>query len=442
MKKIYSFLFFIVLFVSKTIAQSPFTTGNLVVFKVGNGTDTLSSAGTAVNIDEYTKAGSYVRSHALPTILAGANKRIIASGSAASEGQITRSTDNHFLLVTGYDTIIDPARLSIINSTSITVNRVVGVIGADGVVDATTALTNDYSGNNFRSAASTDGTNLWLAGTGNPNSTAGVRYTTKGSTTSVQLSTTPNPTNIRAINIFNNQLYITTGSGAFKAISSVGMGLPTAAGETVTVLPGMPNTADNGPDPYAFAIKPGTADIAYIADARSKTNGGGVQKWTFNGSNWSYQYTLDSGLTAGLRNLVVDWSTANPAIYCVNGDGYTKNMPGNKIVAVTDLDSTSEFLVLATATPNYMFRGIAFAPESGAAVTTYTFTGDGNWNVATNWANNAKPPTALPASSAIVIDHAVGGQCILNVAQSLSPGSSFTLNAGKNLVIQGSLTIL
>ena len=438
MKKVYLFLFFTFSLISKGTSQAAFTAGNLVVFKVGNGTDSLSSAGTAVNIDEYTINGVYVRSHALPAALSGANRRIIASGSAASEGQITRSVDKHFLLVTGYDTILDPARLSIINSTSANVNRVVGVIGADGVIDATTALTDSYSGNNIRGAASTDGTDIWLAGTGSPG-TAGVRYSSKGSTTALQLST--DVTNIRTVNIINTQLYISTGSGAFKAISAVGSGLPTAAGETVTVLPGMPNTTDNGPDPYAFAIKPGSADIAYIADARSKTNGGGVQKWTFDGTRWNFKYTLDSGLTTGLRNLIVDWSTTSPTIYCVNGDSYTKNMPGNKIVAVTDLDSTAEFSILATAAPNFMFRGITFAPEPSATVTTYTFTGNGNWNVATNWASNAKPPNPLPASSAIVIDNSPGGQCILNIAQSLSPGSSFIVNAGKNLVIQGLLTI-
>jgi hypothetical protein len=280
-----------------------------------------------------------------------------------------------------------------------------------------------------------------MAGTGTPGSTAGVRYTTKGSTTSVQLSATPNPTNIRVVNIFNNQLYITTGSGAFKAVCSVGSGLPTASGETIAVLPGFPNVTTSTADPYAFAIKPGTADIAYVADSRSKTNGGGVQKWVFDGANWNLSYTLDSGLTTGLRNLVVDWTTTNPTIYCVNGDSYIKDMPGNKIVAVTDVDSTSVFSVLATADPNFMFRGIAFAPEPAAAAITYTFTGDGNWDVAANWANNAIPPTPLPASGAIIIDHTPGGQCVLNIAQSLSPGSSFTVNTGKNLVIQGSLTV-
>ena len=438
MKKVYLFLFFALLFVTGGIAQTAFNSGNLVVYKVGNGTDTITNAGIAVTIDEYATNGNYVSSHPMPTTLSGANRRLIASGSATTEGQITRSVDKHFLLVTGYDTFPEPTRLGINNSTSANVNRVIGILGADGVADITTALTDDYSGSNIRGAVSTNGTDLWLAGTG---SNSGVRYTTKGASTSVQLSITPNPTNIRTVNIFNGQLYITTGSGAFKAVDSVGSGLPTTAGQTITVLSGMPNTNVTGPDPYAFAIKPVTADIIYVSDGRSKTNGGGVQKWVLAGNSWNLSYTLDSGLTTGLRNLVVDWTTSNPTIYCVNGDSYTKDMPGNKIVAVTDIDSTSEFSILATAAPNFMFRGIAFAPEPAAAVTTYTFTGNGDWNAPANWTNNQQPPSPLPASSSIVIDHAVGGQCILNVAQSLSPGSSFTVSAGKNLVIQGSLTI-
>jgi hypothetical protein len=199
--------------------------------------------------------------------------------------------------------------------------------------------------------------------------------------TSLQLSRTV--TNIRAVNIFNNQLFVTSGSPSFKAILSVGTDVPTDTGQIISVLAGFPNQSTSTNDPYAFAIKPGTGDIAYVADARSKTNGGGVQKWILTGNTWNLGYTLDSGLTTGLRNLIVDWSTTNPTIYCVNGDSYTKNMPGNKIIAVTDLDSTSAFSVLATAAPNFMFRGIAFAPEPSATVTTYTFTGNGNWNVAT-----------------------------------------------------------
>ena len=110
-------------------------------------------------------------------------------------------------------------------------------------------------------------------------------------------------------------------------------------------------------------------------------------------------YTLDSGLTTGSRSIVVDWSTPRATIYGTNNDVYIKDTPGNKIVAVTDNDSTSEFIIIAAADNNFMFRGIALAPEIATSSTIYTFTGDGNWNIAANWSNNTIPHAVLHAFS-------------------------------------------
>jgi len=63
---------------------------------------------------------------------------------------------------------------------------------------------------------------------------------------------------------------------------------------------------------------------------------------------------------------------------------------------------------------------------------TYTFTGNGNWDVPSNWQGNRVPPLVLPVFSTIVIDHAPGGECILNVPQNLATGSSFIVNPDKN----------
>jgi subtilisin-like proprotein convertase family protein len=73
--------------------------------------------------------------------------------------------------------------------------------------------------------------------------------------------------------------------------------------------------------------------------------------------------------------------------------------------------------------------------------TTYTFTGTGNWNLASNWSSGIIPPSPLPANSAIIINHAVGGQCVLNVTQQIAAGASLTVMTGKNLVVPGVLTI-
>ncbi len=439
MRKIYLLNLLFLIFCFQSFAQQAFTKGNLVVYKVGKSTvDTLSNAGFPISLDEYSTSGTFVRSHPMPVTVLGANSRIISSGSSTTEGMMSRSDDKKFLIVTGYDTIPDPARSSITSSTSANVNRVVGVIGADGSIDATTALTDAYSGNSLRSAASTNGTDIWLAGTGSTG-TAGVRYTTKGSTTSTQLSTSV--TNIRVVNIFNGQLYCTTGSGAFKSISTVGSGLPMAAGQAIAVLPGMPNLSTSTEDPNTFSIKPGTGDTAYIADSRAKNRNGGIQKWTYNGSTWTLLYTLDSGLTSGIRSIVVDWSTPRATIYGTNNDSYMKDMPGNKIVAVTDNDSTSVFSAIATADANFMFRGIALAPEASTSSTIYTFTGDGNWDVTANWSNNTIPPAVLPAFSEIIIDPIPNGQCVLNISQTIAKDAIIIVKTGKKMIVPGALTV-
>ena len=73
--------------------------------------------------------------------------------------------------------------------------------------------------------------------------------------------------------------------------------------------------------------------------------------------------------------------------------------------------------------------------------TTYTFTGNGNWNTASNWSNNTIPPLTLPSGGSIVINHAAGGQCVLNLSQTVLAGGSVTVLTGKNLVVSGALTI-
>ena len=367
MKKIYFFNYLFFILVTAVNAQTAFTPGNLVVYKVGDGTDVLSSAPFPVSLDEFTTGGTFVRSHPMPVAVSGSNKRLVGSGTATSEGQLTLSANKQYLVVSGYDTFPAPAQLGIASSLATSVNRVVGLVDVNGTIDATTALTDAYSANNFRGATSTDGVNIWLAGTGTPTTSAGVRFTTKGSTTSTQISTTA--TNIEAVNIFNGQLYSTSAKGSFDGLCADGTGTPTTIGQTITLLSGFPSSS--GPGPAAFSISP-SGDTAYVADSRATTSGGGIQKWVFSDTKWNLVYTLTSGLDAGLYDLVADWSSAEPIIYATTGDASP-----NKIVSVTDAGASSAFTVLATASANYVYKGIAFAPvpTSVTPVTLINFGG-------------------------------------------------------------------
>jgi hypothetical protein len=96
-----------------------------------------------------------VQSIPLPTVVAGSQRRLIASGTATSEGLLTRSADGLFVLLTGYDAPIPTAGLA--GTTGTAVARVVGRVDIAGNVDTTTGLSDLASGNNPRGVASTNG---------------------------------------------------------------------------------------------------------------------------------------------------------------------------------------------------------------------------------------------------------------------------------------------
>jgi hypothetical protein len=222
-------------YLEERLAPAAFTPGNIVVVRVGDGTSTLTNTGNAVFLDEFTPTGTLVQSIAMPTTVSGTNKQLILSGTATSEGMLNRSVDGRYLLLTGYGRDLGGTG-SLSGTASGTVNRVVGRVDVLGNVDTTTALSDFSSGNNPRSVASTNGTDLWVGG-----GAGSVRYTTLGSTTSTQLNTTI--TNIRHVQIADEQLYISTASGSSVRIQTVGTGLPITSGQTMTGLPGFTTSA-------------------------------------------------------------------------------------------------------------------------------------------------------------------------------------------------------
>jgi len=209
-------------------SAAAFTPGNVVIYRVGDGSGPLASSGNPVFLDEYTPAGALVQSIPLPTSVAGGNHRLIASGTATSEGLMTRSSDGQYLVLTGYDAPIPTTSLA--GTAASTVPRVVGRVDASGNIDTTTTLSDFASANNPRGVASTNGTDLWFGGAAN-----GVRYATLGSTTSTQLSTTV--TNIRGVAVFAGQLYNSDSSGSAVRLGTVGNSLPTTSGQTITNRP-------------------------------------------------------------------------------------------------------------------------------------------------------------------------------------------------------------
>lgn len=324
-----------------------FTPGNLVIYRVGDGSAALGSTGTAVFLDEYTTAGALVQSIALPTNTSGLNNRLVASGSATSEGLLTLSTDGQYLVLTGYD-----AALSTSGVASSSVNRVVGLVRYDSTIDTTTSLTT-FGGNNIRSAIK-DGNNLWLAGASTGVVTATVSAT--GANFSVVAS---NFTNLRQLEIFNNQLYVSSGSSTIR-LGSVGTGLPTTAGSTITSLPGFPTSSLSSYTFYLADLDAGVsgADTLYVADDNSVASGGGVKKYSLVSGSWVANGTLQLATTRGLTATV---SGTNVTFYL------TAN--ANTLQTFTDTSGynstiTGTLTTLANAGTNQAFRGVVFAPTS------------------------------------------------------------------------------
>jgi len=360
-------------------AASIFLPGNLVVSVEGDGSNTGSySDNQAAPLTLYsfshngTTSAALTGSLMLPQVAGpGGNFAISGEYGSSSEGGLQLTGNGKALVIAGYGinaTTFNANPLSfgsndptkpgaLAQSTDTLVPRVIAVIGANGSVDTTTALTNVFNQNNPRSVASQDGTTFYISGQGNsPDQSAGVFYATKGATTATAItgkdtqSTNSSPVDTtqdtRAVRIVDGQLVVATDSkggknNARSFVGTVGTGLPTTDQNSgPTMLTGFGNTGGTGKETITAATTNGInaagqqvnlspndfffadANTLYVADSGNPKNDstvpgsapsgavsigdGGLQKWVRNPTTgaWSLEYTLAAGL-----NLVAD--TAN-----------------------------------------------------------------------------------------------------------------------------------
>lgn len=329
--------------------SSAFTPGNIVIYRVGDGLSALSSAATAVFLDEYTPAGSLVQSIAMPTSVNGQNNILTANGTSTSEGFVSRTEDGSFLVLGGYNKA--PGQSTPSSDAPATTARVIGRVNASGSIDTTTSL-NDPTGN-IRGVASNDGTNLWLTSSSN-----GVRYAAFGTVgASTQISSTV--TNVRVPAVFGGQLFVSTSSGATVRVGTVGSGLPTTSGQTITNLPGFPTTG--APYGYFLAdLDSGVAgnDTLYVADDTPGT----ITKFSLVGGSWTSNGSVVLSTARGLTGSV---NGSNVTLFATNGTSLQSLTDTTGYNATLTVTPTS----LAVAPANTAFRGVAFAPAPSAVVT-------------------------------------------------------------------------
>jgi hypothetical protein len=330
--------------------SAPLTPGNLILERVGDGAAPLSSTGTPVFLQEFTTNGTPVQTNLLPLVSPRPTSNpfnLLDSGSATSDGNLSRSADGRVICIPGYNGTNGEAGIA--SSVSTTVFRVIGTVESSGTIDTSRAA-NIFSGGNFRGVTSSDGTNFWA--TGQP----GLAYFQGG------VANVLTNSNVRCVRIFDNQLYVSSGAASDGiGVSSIGTGLPTNSPVSATLL--LPVGGAN-PSPYGFEFNPAMT-VAYVADDRNNA-AGGIIKFTNSGSAWVSNYTLATIAAAnvGARGLAVVWSGANPVIYTT-----TSEASANRLVRIIDTGSASGATTLAAAPANTAFRGLAFTPLGSSAVT-------------------------------------------------------------------------
>jgi hypothetical protein len=178
-----------------------FLPGNLALLRVGDGTKSLSSHGDPVFLDQFSTNGSFLNSIAVP---ANTTNALILSGSASSEGGLTRSADGRLLLLAGYHIALTNSASSLAGSSSTSVPRALGALDTAGAFSLVAVTTNEYSKNNIRSGASDGRGNYWGAG-----ANSGTFYFGDGAPAPVQT----NVANTRIIQEFGSNLYFSSSSG-------------------------------------------------------------------------------------------------------------------------------------------------------------------------------------------------------------------------------------
>ena len=315
----------------------------VVVERVGDGSAALTSAGTAVFLDEYSLTGTLLSSYEMPTT---GTTPLVDSGSAGSDGEINTSTDGNYLLVPGYDTTVGTAGVA--STTSATVPREVATLSSTGTLAQTTL--NNFSANNIRSVASPDGSTLFTSG-GN----SGIVSLTSGTSGTAGTVIATASTNNRSLTLANNQLYLSTASGSTLRIATVGTApaSATTTGQAVTEVPGVTigttaTTPVNAPYGFVVASLAGTSDTIYVADNGTGT----IEKFSFSTANSMFTLTGTAAL-AGVTGLAGRTVGGTEQLFATTPTG---------LYSLTDASGAGGTLastvnLIATAGTNEAFRG-------------------------------------------------------------------------------------
>ena len=146
----------------------------------------------------------------------------------------------------------------------------------------------------------------------------------------------------------------------------------------------------------------------------------------------------------------IAYTTSQPGYAFFNGSQGAIRIPNGanqavlKIVPVSDTSLTADKSVIINISEGGDYAlgattAVGGTIVSGDTLTSYTFIGDGNFNVKNNWLNGKMPLTTLTSGKSIFINP--GGTCILNVPLTIKPGATLRVMQNKPFIIQGSLKL-
>lgn len=335
---------------------------SFMVVRVGAGGDAgaLGAAAAPVFLEERRSSDGFLaRTIPLPVAASGNNQPVTLAGNSQTEGALTRSANGSYVVLAGYAAV--PGTASINGTQSGTVNRVVARIDKNGVVDSSTRLDAAFSTVSVRGAATDTGASFWVSGENGAMSTGGVYHVSLGTQGGTQILAAPQ--NMRTVGVFGGQLFGSTQStagGNTLRLFAIGTGLPTMAGQTGTNLPGITTMTTA---PHGFVLldlnnQVAGVDTLYVADTSSLMTGGGIQKWTFNGTTWTLMTTFKTGLTAAPVAVTAAQVGTTVHVLCT-----TLDSPAKVVLFVDDGSMNPTGTTLTTAQPNTVFRGIALSPQ-------------------------------------------------------------------------------
>jgi hypothetical protein len=159
---------------------------------------------------------------------------------------------------------------------------------------------------------------------------------------------------------------------------------------------------------------------------------------TFNPMNNGLPQTLVHELAANLNESLLFAATdAGPYVYVAAEDKWY-----SMIGATTPIQRyTSVEYLSSTNTVRFGTYGRGIQDFALSSPIVYFFSGNGNWSDPANWVNRSVPPATLSGNNEIFISPQPGGQCILDVNQTVNTSARITLAKNRNFIINGNLNL-